>query len=130
MHQIGCTGKTPSSWKSYYSLLLFKKPTEYQPGDEKLLKKFRPIALANVSYKLLTSILASRLSKWLEANKGISWSQRTIFIRNVVQLIQNLYNGCSSLPISVEKKPHCDPIPIKRGVKQGSNMSSSSLIFT
>ena len=116
--------------------------------------------------------MASRLSKWLEANKGISWSQRAIFNRNgvrdnsflinsalqskksvmffdlsdafnsvshqilskglrdsgcplwVVRLIQNLYNGCSSLPVTVEKKPLCDPIPIKRGVKQGCPMSS------
>ena len=63
---------------------LFSKTAKYQPGDDKLLKIFRPNALANVSFKLLTSILASRLSKWLEVNKSIAWSQLAILNRNGV----------------------------------------------
>ena len=71
LNEMRHSGATPQGWKAYKSLLLFKKPEEYQAGEERLLNKFRPIALSNVSYKLTTSILAKRLSKWLESNAGI-----------------------------------------------------------
>ncbi len=85
LDRMRAIGVTPLVWKSYKSLLLFKKPEEYQKGDEKTLKKFRPIALSNVSYKIATSILAKRLSKWIEVNSAISWMQRATFSRNGVR---------------------------------------------
>ncbi len=85
LNEMRHSGATPQGWKAYKSLLLFKKPEEYQAGEERLLNKFRPIALSNVSYKLTTSILAKRLSKWLESNAGIGWTQRAIFNRNGVR---------------------------------------------
>ena len=61
------------------------KPEDYHPGDEKILKKFRPIALSNVAYKTTTAIIAKRLSRWLQENHGIGWTQRAIFNRNGVR---------------------------------------------
>ena len=43
------------------------------------LKSFCPIALSNVSNKLLTSVLAKRMSLWLEWNKGIAFVQSAVF---------------------------------------------------
>ena len=85
LHRMAAIGETPDVWRRYNTMLLFKKPSEYVPGQEKVLKNFRPIALSNVSYKLLAAILCKRLSKWLEANKGISYSQRAVFSRRGVQ---------------------------------------------
>ena len=84
LHAMATMSITPDSWKSYNSLLLFKKPDEYKRGQEKELRCFRPIALSNVSYKVLTSILCKRLSKWLEMNKGVGFTQRAAFGRNGV----------------------------------------------
>ena len=75
---------TPDSWRSYNLMLLFKKPEEYVTGQETNLKNFRPIALSNTSYELLTATLCKRLSKWLVRNKGISSSQRAVFTRHGV----------------------------------------------
>lgn len=75
------TGVVPACWKSYDTLLLFKKPREYSPGDEEIFKKFRPIALLDVGYKVLTAVLAARLSKWLKTNNAISVNQRAVFGR-------------------------------------------------
>ena len=85
LHQMAATAITPDSWRSYNSMLLFKKPDEYVPGQETILKNFRPIALSNTSYKILTATLCKRLSKWLERNKGISFSQRAVFSRHGLQ---------------------------------------------
>ena len=84
LHAMGYSSLTPSCWKSYNSMMLFKKPEEYKAGQEKELRCFRPIALSNVSYKLLASILYKRLSKWLEVNKGIGFCQRASFGRRGV----------------------------------------------
>ena len=85
LHQIAATGKTPDAWRHYNSLMLFKKPDDYRQGQECEVKCFRPIALLNVSYKLLTSMLCKRMSKWLERNNGISFGQRAAFSRRGVQ---------------------------------------------
>ena len=84
LHAMGYSSLTPTCWKSYNSMMLFKKPEEYTAGQERELRYFRPIALSNVSYKLLASILYKRLSKWLEANKGIGFCQRAAFGRRGV----------------------------------------------
>ena len=84
VHWMATNGTTPESWKRYNSLMLFKKPDEYVPGQNKVLKNFRPIALSKVRYKLLAVTLCKRLSKWLVINKGISYSQRAVFGRHGV----------------------------------------------
>ena len=84
LHAMARSEVTPDGWKTYNSMLLFKKPEEFQPGDECELRCFRPIALSNVSYKLLTSMLCKRFSKWLEANKGVGFTQRAVFGRHGV----------------------------------------------
>ena len=43
LHQIAATSKTPNSWRAYNSMMLFKKPDEFVPGQESVLKNFRPI---------------------------------------------------------------------------------------
>ena len=43
------------------------------------LKNFRHIYLSNVSYKLLTSVLAKRMSLSFERNKGIAFVQSAVF---------------------------------------------------
>ena len=85
LHLIATKGETPDVWRKYNTMLLLKKPDEYAPGKEKVLKNFRPIALSNVTYKILAAILCKRLTKWLETNKGISYSQRAVFSRRGVQ---------------------------------------------
>ena len=85
LHRMAAKGETPDAWRRYNTMLPFKKPSEYVPGKEKVLKNFRPIALSNVPLKLLAAILCKRLTKWLEANKGISYSQRAVFSRRGVQ---------------------------------------------
>ena len=84
LHWMATNGSTPDSWKVFNSMMLFKKPDDFKPGQEKVLKNFRPIALSNVSYKLLASALCKRLTKWLSMNKGISYSQRAVFGRHGV----------------------------------------------
>ena len=37
VHWMATNGTTPESWKRYNSLMLFKKPDEYVPGQEKVL---------------------------------------------------------------------------------------------
>ena len=81
LHQLAASGTTPDSWRNYKSLLLFKKPKEFQEGMDMVLKNFRPIALSNVTYKLLTSMLSKRMSSWLEKNEGVSHGQRAAFSR-------------------------------------------------
>ena len=85
VHGICGTQKVPSSWKTYNTLLLFKKPKDYNPGEEEILKKFRPIAPSNVGYKVFASMLGTRLIKWLQLNNGVQWSQRAIFNHNGVR---------------------------------------------
>ena len=85
VHSMAATGTTPVSWKQYNSLLLCKKPDEYDPTIPQTLKMFRPIALSNVTYKVLMSVITKRLSSWLQRNKGISFNQRAVFSRRGVK---------------------------------------------
>ena len=78
LHQLAASGATPDKWRNYESLL-FKKPKEFQEGMDKVLKKFRPKELSNVTYKLLMSMICKRLSSWLERNNCISHGQRAVF---------------------------------------------------
>lgn len=41
----------------------------YKAGDEELAENYRGVALLNVGYKLLTNILAKRISSWCENKK-------------------------------------------------------------
>jgi exonuclease III len=59
----------PNSWKMARISLIFKDGSQYQPGN------YRPISLLSVQYKLLTKILASRLSQYMEANQFLSAEQ-------------------------------------------------------
>ena len=81
---MATNGATPECWKEFNSMMLFKKPDEFQPGQERDLKNFRPIALPNATYKTLASAMCKRLTKWLAENKGISYSQRAVFGRHGV----------------------------------------------
>ena len=84
VHWMATNGATPECWKDFNSMMLFKKPDDFQPGQERVLKNFRPIALSNVTYKTLASAMCKRLTKWLAENKGISYSQRAVFGRHGV----------------------------------------------
>ncbi|OXU19587.1 hypothetical protein TSAR_013439 [Trichomalopsis sarcophagae] len=47
----------------------------YKAGNEELAENYRGVALLDVRYKLLTNIIANRLSVWCERNKVIRESQ-------------------------------------------------------
>ena len=57
---VGKNGKTPISWKTSNTILLYKK------GDPLTVKNYRPIALANTIYKLWTSIVTTLMSDFAE----------------------------------------------------------------
>ena len=79
LRQLAATGATPDRWRNYRNLLLFKNPHNFQEGMDQVLKNFCPIALSNVTHKLLTSMICQGLSSWLEGNNGISHAQRAFF---------------------------------------------------
>ena len=78
-NSIRQTGNVPKSWSKYNSLMLFKKPAAFEPGQDKIFSNFRPIALLDTVYKILTSIIATRLQHWLKTNDALSPHQRAIF---------------------------------------------------
>ena len=172
LHQIASSGITPDDWRHYNIMMLFKKPDDFKNGQETILKCFRPIALSNVSYKLLTSVLCKRMSRWLETNNGISFGQRAAFSRRgvqentlivlealrqkktvvyldlsdafnsiehnlilealrqskcpdwIVKLVESLYRDCTTIPTNVCGDKLCDPIKVRRGVRQGCPLSA------
>jgi hypothetical protein len=66
---MALTGTTPPNWLISNTILLYKKNDPYN------LDHYRPITLANVSYKLWASCLAILSMDYIEANKIISPEQ-------------------------------------------------------
>jgi ribonuclease HI/exonuclease III len=60
MKHIGRAGRTPDSWKTSHTVLLYKK------GDPTVVKNYRPIGLARTLYKLWTSIVTELMSTYAE----------------------------------------------------------------
>lgn len=69
-------GLTPSAWRQYVTILLFKKPREPSPEEAANPKNWRPIALLPTISKLFSGILADRLACWAAAAGAISPSQK------------------------------------------------------
>jgi hypothetical protein len=63
--------KVPLSWKQSSTILIYKKGSSDDPSN------FRPIALMSCIYKLFTSILASRISKFAINKNLISTEQKS-----------------------------------------------------
>ena len=71
-NKIVKTGISPSSWKNFQTVLIPK------PGKTNYteINNWRPIALANTSYKVFTSILCERIQSWVNEHKLISKGQK------------------------------------------------------
>ena len=65
------TGVTPNEWKNSYTTLLWKGKL-----PETHIKGYRPIALLNTIYKLLTKLLTAALSNYAEQHSILSSSQK------------------------------------------------------
>jgi hypothetical protein len=63
--------KIPLSWKQSTTILIYKKGSSDVPSN------FRPIALMSCIYKLFTSILSSRISKFAIKEELISTEQKS-----------------------------------------------------
>lgn len=90
------SGKTPERWKEGRLHTLFKS------GDATDCNNYRPIALLNLQYKILTKMLTNRIMKILEEEKVITnsqggWRKR----RSTWQKIKILINAIQH---SIEKK--------------------------
>jgi hypothetical protein len=59
------TGEWHDGWNNSDVKMLYKKGTPEDPGN------YRPIALENSTFKLLTNIISNRLSNWAEMKKVI-----------------------------------------------------------
>ena len=70
------TGLIPSQWRSYVTILLYKRPKEPTDQEAANPKNWRPIALLPTISKVLTGILADRLSLWASRVAAISPSQK------------------------------------------------------
>lgn len=57
------TGETPHDWSNSEIVMFFKKGEPQDPGN------YRGIALANALSKIFTSILATRINEWSEAEQ-------------------------------------------------------------
>ncbi len=81
------TGTTPKLWKESQTVLLHNESSEHDLGN------WRPIALANTLYKLLTSVIAECLYKYAEHfNINILSSMQKGFRKQkiTVQQLQNV----------------------------------------
>ena len=70
------TGLTPAQWRKYVTVLIYKRPKEPSPEEAANPKNWRPIALLPTISKVLTGILADRLSEWASRVAAISPSQK------------------------------------------------------
>lgn len=61
----------PNEWKNAITVLIHKKNSTEDPSN------FRPIALMSCIYKLLTGVLAKRLSRWSIENEILSPEQKS-----------------------------------------------------
>jgi hypothetical protein len=61
----------PSEWSNILMVPIFKK------GDKSDPVNYRPISLVNTGFKLITSLLTTRLHKWCTNKKAISEFQGT-----------------------------------------------------
>ena len=65
-------GSSPDSWRCFQTTLI-PKPGKNSYSD---VSSWRPIALANSSYKLFTSILADRLNQWVTRHRILHPGQK------------------------------------------------------
>ena len=70
------TGLTPTQWRAYITILLYKRPKEPNPAEAANPKNWRPIALLPTISKIFTGIIADRLSEWASSVAAISPSQK------------------------------------------------------
>lgn len=64
------TGVVPRCWKNSITVLLHKK------GERSEISNWRPIAMGDTAPKLLSAVLADRLTCWATSNKRLSPSQK------------------------------------------------------
>ena len=84
------TGKSPKSWKCFQTTLIPKPNKESYEN----ISNWRPIALSNSTYKIFTSLLADRLSNWinhhqilLPGQKGVSQFEGCIEHNSILNTI-------------------------------------------
>jgi hypothetical protein len=70
-------GDTPTAWRQYVTVLIFKRPKEPSSTAESVNpKNWRPIALLPTISKLLSGVLADRLQAWAGVHSAISPAQK------------------------------------------------------
>ena len=89
------TSSTPKAWKESRTVLLYKKGSEYE------LHNWRPIALANTTYKLWTGMMAECIGKYADHYNIPSSSQEGFRKdKNTVRQLQNMMNIMSDAKMS------------------------------
>jgi len=82
LNKILTTQTIPVSWSQYDTLLI---PKPMKQGHYNLVSSWRPIALLDCLYKVLTSALCSQLHRWTIANNLLHPQQKSL----------GPFNGCS-----------------------------------
>jgi len=89
------TGTTAKAWKECQTVLLHKKGSEHELGN------WRPIALANTLYKVLTGVIAKCLYKYAEHFNILSSAQEGFRKqKNTIRQLQNVMNIMSDAKTS------------------------------
>ena len=70
------TGLTPSAWREYVTVLIYKRPKDRSPAAALNPRNWRPIALLPTIPKVFTGILADRLTQWAEIHNALSPAQK------------------------------------------------------